>query len=199
MGETKAQKSAHSHVLHYSLLVVAIALIGVACLWLCRKAGDSAQQAADVSAALVAQKAQTADREKALASLPNTVVTEVSASVGLIAFLGSENTQCYKAGNDKGYYKVVKEIAGKFAKMQYGCVAGEGGIPPGGHNYILAKKLEKWQTISPTNQWSAVDGENLPSCKMINDNKVSKLLEPKCYGQPDVHSGKPTVVLVTNP
>jgi hypothetical protein len=197
--QNPAHQQAHSHGLSYLLLVVAIAFIGVVYLWQHGKVVDSTKQATSLSAALEDQNAQTADREKALSSLPNTVIDAGSSSVDLIAFLGSDNTQCYKeTGSSKGYYKVVKEVSGKFAKMQYGCVVAEGSAPSGPPSYILAKKLDnKWQTISPTNQWSTVDGANLPSCKMINDNK---LLEPKCYAaQPGADPSKPTVEPVTNP
>lgn len=182
------------------LLIAAIACIGIVYFWQNAKVEDATKQTTSLSAALKDQKAQTADRDKALTSLPNTVIAPSGSSTDLIAFLGSDDTQCYKSSNSKGYYKVVKEAAGKFAKMEYGCVVGENNAPSGPLTHILAKKLDsKWQTINPTGQWSMLNGENLPSCKMINDHKVSKLLEPKCYDQPKAGSDKLTVESVTNP
>jgi hypothetical protein len=134
-----------------------------------------------------------------LSALPNTVDDTANSPVDLIAFLGSDNTQCYKTRGN-GYYKIVAEGNGKFAKMQYGCTLPGGSIPFGPPTYILAiKTTGKWHLISPTDQWAMVNGQELPSCKMVNDNKVSKLVTPECYIQSAPGGSTLTVGQVTNP
>lgn len=157
-----------------------------------------------LTASLGNQTAQLTDRETALSALPNIVVGAANSPTDLIAFLSADNTQCYKNGGGSGYYKVVVQTNDEFAKMQYGCTAKGGTTPLGAAPaYILAKKTGgTWSLISPTNQWLSINGQQLPSCTMVNDNKVSKLVTPECWQGPALTASTAnatrTAVPVTN-
>jgi len=134
------------------------------------------------------------------------VEDSANSPANLLAFLGADNTRCYLDGGT-GYYKVVAQANDQFAEMQYGCTA-KGGTTPLGPSpaHILAKRTAgSWSLISPSNQWLSTNGQDVASCKMVNDNKFSKLVTPQCWNGPA--TGDPgssdlknySVVPVTNP
>jgi hypothetical protein len=77
------------------------------------------------------------------------------------------------------------------AKLLYGC--GRGDVTP-----IVAKRENgKWSLLSPTNNYS---NPYLPECKYVNDNKISKDIEPYCLNQSgDANKPNLELVKVTNP
>lgn len=97
----------------------------------------------------------------------------------LVAFLGYYNTGCYKQNNESGYYKIVVHTADKFAK----------------------KVNNAWQLVSLTNQWLMINEQDVPSCSMINESLISKLVTPQCWQEPTSNNSdtKPIVVPVVNP
>jgi len=163
-------------------LIILVGAMGAVYFWQHQEVSSLNAQVAGLNTAVNNQKDQVADREKALSSLPNKVVDVASSPIDLIAFLAADNTQCYKQQND-GYFKVLAQANDQFAEMQYGCTTSGAAAPSGTPAYILAKKVSnKWQLISPTNQWWVTqDGQPVPSCTMVNDNKVSKLVATQCF------------------
>jgi hypothetical protein len=205
-ASNKTVNATHHLVFGFASLLVWLAGMGAVYLWQHHKVDTLNSQLNNYQAALVKDSKISLDYVTALRALPNIVVDAANSPADLIAFLGADNTQCYKA-NGSGYYKVVSEANDQFAKLQYGCTA-KGGTTPLGTTpaYILAKKAGgKWSLISPTNQWLPVSGQDLPSCTMVNGNKVSMLVAPKCWQGPALTghgttNGKAyTVESVTNP
>lgn len=165
-------------------LVLIAGMIGVY-YWQHAKVNDLNAQLNDDQIALIKDSKISLDKLNALEALPNIVVDNANSPADLIAFLGADNTQCYKGGGS-GYYKVLSQANDQFAKMQYGCTAKSGSTPLGDSPaYILAKKTNnKWSLISPTNQWLPINGQDTPGCRMINDNKVSRTVTPQCWQGP---------------
>jgi hypothetical protein len=144
---------------------------------------------------------------KARLALPNVVIDDANSPADLIAFLGANNTRCYM-GAGSGYFKVIATTSDTFAKMQYGCTLKNstdviGRFPA----YILAKKVNtSWSLINPTNQWLSFNNQVIPSCTMVNANKISKLVTPQCWSGPALSSNTSvtdtstrSVIPVTNP
>ena len=186
-----------------SLLILVIGMSSIYC-WQHQKVVTLQRQVNNMQSALIKDSRISLDKLNALEALPNVVVDTANSPTDLIAFLGSDNTQCYK-NYGSGYYKVVAQVRGEFAEMQYGCTA-KGGVTPLGPapDYILARKTNTaWQIISPTNQWLPINNQSIPSCKMVNDNAVSMLLTPTCWQGPALGSGESdnarSVIKVTNP
>jgi hypothetical protein len=180
--------------------------MGAVYLWQHHKVNVLSDKLSNYQATLVKDSKISLDELSALQALPNIVEDSASSPADLIAFLGADNTQCYK-NDGSGYYKVVAQARDQFAKMQYGCTAKAGSTPLGSSpSFILAKKTNnKWSLISPTNQWQPINGQDLPSCNMVNGSKVSKLVTPQCWNEPSsTRSGTSSlkdlsVVSVTNP
>ncbi|HEU4966350.1 MAG TPA: hypothetical protein VFT53_02620 [Candidatus Saccharimonadales bacterium] len=104
----------------------------------------------------------------------NTVIADASTSPSLVNFLKYDYTGCSK---DAGYYKVFKEVPGRFAEMSYGCA---GTIPEMPRSYIIAMNAGgSWTFISPTNNMDNTTG--VPSCLIVDMFKVSKALSPRCW------------------
>lgn len=202
------KKVSITHHLLFSLLSLLVLIVGMGSVyvWQHHKVNELNNQLNNYQTTLVKDSKISLDNLNALTALPNIVEDITNSQTDLIAFLGADNTQCYKAGGS-GYYKVVSQASDQFAKMQYGCTANGGTTPLGSPpTYILAKKTNaKWSLISPTNQWQPINGQDTPSCTMVNDNKVSKLVTPQCWQGPALSSSNDnsnqqrTVVTVTNP
>ena len=201
------KKVSITHHLLFSLLSLLVLIVGMGSVyvWQHHKVNELNNQLNNYQTTLVKDSKISLDNLNALTALPNIVEDITNSPTDLIAFLGADNTQCYKAGGS-GYYKVVSQASDQFAKMQYGCAANGGTTPLGSSpTYILAKKTNaKWSLISPTNQWQPINGQDTPSCTMVNDNKVSKLVTPQCWQGPALSSSnnsnqQRTVVTVTNP
>ena len=198
-----------AHHLLFSLLGLLVLVVGMGSVytWQHHKVNTLNGQLNNYQATLVKDSKVSLDNLNALMALPNIVVDTANSPTDLIAFLGADNTQCYKS-SESGYYKVVTQASDQFAKMQYGCTA-KGGTTPlsASPAYILAKKVNnKWALISPTNQWLPINGQDTPSCTMVNGNKVSKLVTPQCWQGPALTSPSTTFNLkaysaapVTNP
>lgn len=199
MEANDARQPTHSS---YVLLIILAAVITVAVaaviyFWKQQEITALTDKVTGLTAAVGDQRAQVANWERVLATLPNKVEDASDSPVDLIAFLATDNTQCYKDQGNIGYYKILAHANNQFAKMRYGCVAKDAATPAGSPTYILAKKVDgKWQLISPTNEWLAKSAtESVPSCTMVNDNRVSKLVTPQCF----IDSQSPTFQAVTNP
>lgn len=99
-------------------------------------------------------------------------------SSDLIAFLRQDFTGC----DTTGYYKILKEVPGRFAQMNYGC--------DGANNdktYIIAMKLaDGWSLISPTNH---MNEQGVPSCLMVDMFKISKNLSDTCFENTGFNNG----------
>jgi hypothetical protein len=207
-AQSSSSKVSATHHLVFGLvsLLVLVAGIGAVYLWQHHKVNELNDKLNNYQAALIKDSRISLDKLNALMALPNVVEDSANSPTDLIAFLGANNTQCYK-GNQDGYFKVVAQANDQFAKMQYGCAAKGSSTPQGpSPTYILARKTNnEWSTISPTNQWLTVNGQELPSCTMVNSNKVSKLVTPECWNGPavtgstDVNSKSYSTVPVTNP
>jgi type II secretory pathway pseudopilin PulG len=207
-GQPSNKVPSNTHHLVFGLLSLAVLIVGMSMvyLWQHHKVNELNTQLNNYQDALVKDSKISLDNLNALTALPNTVVDTTNSPTDLIAFLGADNTQCYK-GNGSGYYKVVAQANDQFAKMQYGCTAKDGTSPLGASPaFILAKKTNnKWGLISPTNQWLPINGQDEPSCPMVNNNKVSKLVTPQCWQGPALSSSNSTnnqqraVISVTNP
>lgn len=201
-------KVSMSHHMLFGLLSLIVLLVGMEAVYLVQqhRVNTLSSQLNNYQSTLVKDSEISLDNLDALTALPNVVVDAANSPTDLIAFLGADNTQCYKGGGS-GYYKVLAQANDQSAKMQYGCTAKGGTTPLGSSpSHILAKKTNaKWTLISPTNQWLPINGQDLPSCAMVNNNKISKLVTPQCWQGPA--SGTPgnntsshhTVVQVTNP
>jgi uncharacterized Tic20 family protein len=197
-----------THHLMFSLLGLLVLIIGMGSVyvWQHHKVNTLSDQLNNYQATLVKDSKISLDNLNALMALPNIVVDTVNSPTDLIAFLGADNTQCYK-GNGSGYYKIVAQTNDQFAKMQYGCTAKDGTTPLGSSpTYILAYKIiGKWSLISPTNQWLPINGQDTPSCTMVNNNKVSKLITSQCWQGPALTSPSTintkaySIEAVTNP
>jgi hypothetical protein len=161
-------------LLGYLLIIVLALTAGGVYAW-------QHNQVKQLKADLKESQVQLQDREAALAGFPNVLDDSNDATIDLLAFLGGDNTQCYKAEGERGYYNVIDEVDGKFAKMEYGCVDESQKSPSGSPSYILAVKDKAWKLVSPTNQWATIHGQVYPNCQMIDDNDISKKLEPTCY------------------
>lgn len=202
----KVPSKAHHLVFALVSLIVLIVGMGAVYIWQHHKVNELNNQLNNYQNALIKDSKLSLGNLNALTALPNIVIDKANTPTDLIAFLGADNTQCYKGGGN-GYYKIVAQANDHFAKMQYGCTAKNGTSPQGSlPAYILAKKTNnKWELISPTNQWMPFNGVAEPSCTMVNDNKVSKLVTPQCWQGPvltspsSTSSQKRTVVNVTNP
>lgn len=202
----KVQDNTHHLVFGLLSLLVLIVGMGAVYLWQQHRVNELNSKLDNYQATLVKDSKLSLDKLNALSALPNVVVDTASSPPDLIAFLGADNTGCYKNGGS-GYYKVVAQANGQFAKMQYGCTAKDGTSPLGASpSFILAQKTNsKWSLVSPTNQWLSFGGQDIPSCSMVNDNKVSKLVTPQCWQGPalsspnDNSNQQRTVVAVTNP
>lgn len=186
---SKTVSLAH-HVTFGLLSLVVLALgMGAVYAWQHHKVNMLSSQLNNYQATLVKDSGVSLDNLNALRALPNIVMDAANSPTDLIAFLGADNTQCYKGG-ESGYYKVLAQARDQFAKMQYGCSA-KGDATPLGRSpaYTLAKKANnKWTLISPTNQWLPFNGQNTPSCAVVNGNKVSKLVAPQCWQGPPLTS-----------
>jgi hypothetical protein len=178
----KAVSAKHHLIYGLIYLIVLIVGMGSVYLWQHHKVNDLNNQLNDYQTTMIKDSKISLDNVNAVIALPNTVVDTASSPTDLIAFLGADNTQCYKA-NENGYFKVISQVNDQFAKMQYGCSAKNSTTPLGtSPAYILAKKTDgKWSLISPTNQWLPINGQDVPSCIMVNTNKVSKLITPQCW------------------
>ncbi len=180
-----------SHHLVFSLLSLLIMALGMSAIyvWQHHKVNALNAELNNYQATLVKDSKISLDNLNTLMALPNIVIDTANSPADLIAFLGADNTQCYKA-DGSGYYKVVAQVNDQFAKMQYGCTTKNGTTSLGSSPaYILAKKMnDTWSLISPTNQWLPVNGQGLPSCSMVNDNKVSKIVTPQCWQEPALTS-----------
>ena len=202
----KTVSTTHHLVFGFLSLLVLLVGMGAVYLWQHHKVNALSSQLNNYQATLVKDSKISLDNLNALMALPNIVVDTANSPTDLIAFLGADNTQCYK-GNGGGYYKVVAQANDQFAKMQYGCTTKDGTSPLGSSpTYILAKKTNgKWSLISPSNQWLPFGGRDIPSCTMVNDNKVSKLVTPQCWQGPALSSPSTvnlkaySVEAVTNP
>jgi hypothetical protein len=198
----------NSHRLVFGLLSLLILIVGMCAVyfWQHEQVEQLNSKLDNYQATLVKDSKISLDYLNALSALPNIVVDKANSPTDLIAFLGSDNTQCYK-NNGSGYYNVVAQADDQFAKMQYGCTSKDGNSPLGtSPSFILAKKTNnKWSLISPTNQWQVVNGQDEPSCTMVNDNKFSKLVTPQCWQGPILGSSNSnnnqqiTIVSVSNP
>jgi len=164
--------------------VVAVLVVAGVYYWQHKKVNDLNVKVTNLTSQLSTSSAQAAGSQKALAALPNTVkdTTGSGSTIDLSLSLGANNTGCYKNTDTPiGWFQIVKETNDAFAKMQYGCVSPTQTTPTGTATYLLAKKTSTaWQTISPTNQWVTVSGATYPTCTMLNDNKFTKQIEPKC-------------------
>jgi hypothetical protein len=195
-----------SHHLIFGLSGLLILIVGMSAvyLWQHQKVNLLNAQVNNMQLALVKDSKISLDNLNALTALPNVVVDTTNSSADLIAFLGSDNTQCYKQG-DVGYFKIIAYDSDQFAEMEYGCSAkGSNAAISPSNAFILAKKVnDGWSLINPTNQWLSINGQDLPSCTMVNDNKVSKLVTPQCWEglalvSPTNNIGAHTVITVTN-
>ena len=102
----------------------------------------------------------------------NIVLNEPAGSPDLVAFLKADYTGCENM-NERGTYKIIKEVPG-FAELRSGC----GEVDA----FIIAKMVnDKWALISPTNQFTP---SGIPSCKMVDEHKIPKQLEPQCAVEP---------------
>ena len=194
----KTYNSRQHHIIFSSVsLIILVIAVSLVYFWKQQEVNSLNTQLANASTAVNNQKAQVTDGDKALSSLPNRIEDVAHSPIDLIAFLGADNTQCYKQQNS-GYFKVVSQANDQFAEMQYGCTTSGSATPSGTPTYILAKKVgDKWQLISPTDQWSfTITGKSVPSCKIVNDNKISMLVAPQCFAG-DVSS--PSIQQVANP
>jgi hypothetical protein len=196
-----------AHHLGFGLVSLAIVILAASTvyLWQHQKVNSLNEQIANMQLALKKSASISLDNLTARLALPNIVADSANSPTDLIAFLATDNTQCYKNDGGSGYYKVMAQDNDLFAKMDYGCTAKGGSTPlDKSPAYILAKKTNnKWSLISPTNQWLVIADQQVPSCKMVNDNKVSKLITPQCWQGPGLLVGGAnaarTVVEVTNP
>ncbi len=187
-----AVKHGHKLILFCLFVLVAAACAGGVYAWQHKKITSLNSQLTNLNA-------QLSDQQAAFSALPNIVDVASSGTADLTAFLGSDNTQCYKQpSSGKGWFKINKEVNDQFAQMQYGCQNSYSSSTP---THILAIKTNgQWALISPTNQWTTVNGVDYPSCTMINDNKISKSLEPKCAVQTTTNgTAQTTLQDVTNP
>lgn len=99
-------------------------------------------------------------------------------SSDLISFLRQDFSGC----DTTGYYKILKEVTGKFAQMNYGCVGANND-----KTYIIAIKLaDGWSLISPTNH---INEQGIPSCLMVDMFKISKSLSDTCYENTGFNNG----------
>ena len=160
--------------------VVAVLVIAGVYYWQHKKVNDLNSKLSSANSQLATTKAQTG--AQLTSSLKDQVVGTVGSSVDLVSFLGSDSSTCSaNKATPTGWYQVVKEVSDNFAKMQYGCISSGQTAPSGGAAYILADKASgSWKLISPTNQWVTVNNVEYPTCTMINDNKFTKQIEPKC-------------------
>ena len=195
------KRGANHHLIFglLSLLILAVG-IGAVYFWQHQKVNSLDHQIDNMNSAFIKDAALSKDSLEAVVALPNMVVDTANSPTDLIAFLGADNTQCYKAGGN-GYFKVTAQATDKFAEMQYGCTAKGSTTPLGAsQTHILAKKQgAAWSLISPTNQWQAISGQDIPSCTMVNNSKISKLVTPQCWQGPAFSATVPTVVQVINP
>jgi hypothetical protein len=202
------KKVSTTHHLVFGLLSLLILVVGISTVyfWQHHKVTTLDGQLNNYQATLVKDSKISLDNLNALRALPNIVLDTANSPTDLIAFLGANNTQCYKS-NEIGYFKVVTQVNDQFAKMQYGCAIRDATTPLGSSPaYILAKKTgSQWSLISPTNQWLPINSQSLPSCTMVNDNKISKLVTPQCWKGPallspgTVSTKAYTTETVTNP
>jgi hypothetical protein len=205
--ETNGQSRLKHHLIFGLVsLVILLAGMGSVYTWQHHNVERLDNQLNNYQATLVKDSKISLDELTALRSLPNIVVDDANSPTDLIAYLGANNTQCYK-DYGSGYFKVIAQTNDQFAEMQYGCTA-KGGTTPLGASpaHILAKKTgNTWSLISPTDQWLPMNGLDTPSCTMVNDNKVSKLVTPQCWQGPALTSPGTvnfkaySVVAVTNP
>lgn len=108
----------------------------------------------------------------------NKVEYSGSYSQDLITFLRYDYTGC----ETSGYYKIIKEVTGRFALMNYGC---DGANNDG--SFIIAMKLSNgWSLISPTNN---ISEKGVPSCLMVDIFKISKELSDKCFENTGFNNG----------
>lgn len=206
--QTIDKAASKSYLLVYVLFGLLVLILGMSAVyfWQHQKVNQLNSKLDNYQATLVKNSNISLDYLNALSALPNIVVDKANSPTDLIAFLGSDNTGCYKS-NESGYYIVVAQANDKFAKMQYGCTAKDDNLQFGSTpSLILAKKTNnKWSLISPTNQWKVISGQDEPSCAMVNDNKVSKLVTPQCWEESTLggsdSNGKQqiSVVSVSNP
>jgi len=146
----------------------------------------------DVVTASYAASAQSPAAVVSARDRANVVEDTQNGSPDLVAFLRADDTGCWRNGmNDRGWYRVVKEVNGTQADMEYGCLkTHDGGNGAPGH--ILAHKVaDKWQLISPTNQWDWYTAQ-IPSCAMLKANDILATLEPGCW---TTQNAKGTVVV----
>lgn len=182
MGAVKPRGS--GKLLYVIIIILLLLGVGGVYWWQHGKVNKLNKQVTSLNGQATNNGAEFSDTQQALTALPNIVkdTTGSGSTIDLITYLGANNTQCYKNSTTPvGWFQIVKEVNDTNAKMQYGCVEQTATAPTGSATYILAKKVSNaWQLISPTNQWVTVSNAVYPTCTMINDNKFTKQIEPKC-------------------
>jgi hypothetical protein len=110
--------------------------------------------------------------ERTLSERENLVAFSGAYSADLVKFLRNDYTGC-----EVGYYKIIEEVPGRFALLNYGCADDENAL--GGAYYIIAMKLgDRWALISPTNH---MNDNGMPSCLLADIFKVSGDLASECF------------------
>ena len=166
------------------IIIVFVIAVGGVYYWQHKKVNDANAHLASVTSTANANSQKLIATVASITALPNTVKDTAGSgsTVDLAAFLGADQTGCSQSSaTPHGWFTIIKETGGNMAKMQYGCVKDAKFTPSGSPTYILATQSGgTWSLISPTNQWVSVSGTTYPTCTMINNNKFTKQIEPKC-------------------
>ncbi len=160
------------HKFNAAMTLVALLLVGVMgyTMWFVYHSRD----VATVSYQASAQSQTVVVDPKQMASI---VEDAQNGSAGLVTFLRSQNQGCTPAQTGIAWYRVVKEVNGDQATVEFGCsrTYNDGNGTPA--RMLVHVVGDQWHFISPTNQWAY----NVPSCSMLKANDILATLEPGCW------------------
>lgn len=118
--------------------------------------------------------------ERKKAATENNVENIAEQSADLIDFLKQDQTGC-----EVGYYKILKEVPGRFALMNYGCDNYDEQAKASA--FIVGMKLaDGWVLLSPTNH---MNKNGMPSCLLADMFTISKELNDQCFENTGYNNG----------